>query len=172
MLSLGRTNHCLHDGRSQSDIRQGVHARDHGRGESMGPLNDAMKKDMVSQQADLKYDVAWTTLGEYLDHLVRRGVSCNVGVVCSARPRCAFTRSATRTARPRPTNWNACAASCRRRHGRGRDGRGVVDYLCARHSIAKTDELLVAFPKAGCRIQRPLHSHIRSEGNSFLEALD
>src|SRR5687767_1427918 len=68
MLSWANES-LLHDGRSQSDIRQGVTLEILGEGESMGPLNVTMKKDMLSQQADIKYDVPWTTLGEYLDHL-------------------------------------------------------------------------------------------------------
>src|SRR5438093_12812805 len=76
MLSWA-TESLLHDGRSQSEIRQGVTTEIMGEGESMGPLNASMKKDVLSQQGDLRYDVKWTTLGEYLDYLVRRGVSCN-----------------------------------------------------------------------------------------------
>lgn len=68
----------LHDGRSQSDIRQGVTLEVLGEGWSMGPLNDALKVYMVERQGDIRYDIAWTTLREYLEHLVRRGVSCNV----------------------------------------------------------------------------------------------
>src|SRR2546423_8051322 len=77
MLSWA-TESLIQDGRSQSDIRQGVTLEVMGEGESMGPLNDAMKKEMVERQGDIKFDIKWTTLGEYLDHLVERGVSCNV----------------------------------------------------------------------------------------------
>src|SRR5882762_10770133 len=77
MLSWA-TESLMLDGRSQSDIRQGVTLEVMGEGESMGPLSPQMKKDLLSQQGDLKYAVQWTTLGEYLDYLVRRGVSCNV----------------------------------------------------------------------------------------------
>ena len=68
----------LHDGRSQSDIRQGVTLEILGEGWSMGPLNDALKTYMVERQGDIRYDIEWTTLREYLEHLARRGVSCNV----------------------------------------------------------------------------------------------
>lgn len=68
----------LADGRSQSDLRQGVTLEVLGEGTSMGPLSPAMRREMASRQGDLKYDVAWTTLGEYLDHVAARGVSCNV----------------------------------------------------------------------------------------------
>jgi N-acyl-D-amino-acid deacylase len=77
MLSWA-TESLLVDGRAQSDIRQGVTLEVFGEGWSMGPLNDAMKKESKEQQGDLKYDIDWTTLGEYLDGLVRRGISPNV----------------------------------------------------------------------------------------------
>src|SRR6266404_1333658 len=77
MLSWA-TESLLQDGRSQSDIRQGVTLEVMGEGESMGPLNEKMKETMVEAQADLKYDIKWTTLGEYMDYLVQRGISCNV----------------------------------------------------------------------------------------------
>src|SRR3990170_4439177 len=77
MLSWANVT-LLADGRSQSDLRQGVTLEVLGEGTSMGPLSPAMRREMASRQGDLKYDVAWTTLGEYLDHLAARGVSCNV----------------------------------------------------------------------------------------------
>src|SRR6187402_2888668 len=77
MLSWA-TETLIEDGRSQGDIRQGVTLEIMGEGESMGPLNAQMKNDLVTQQGDIKYGVKWTTLGGYLDYLVKRGVSCNV----------------------------------------------------------------------------------------------
>src|SRR5213076_3410504 len=77
MLSWA-TESLLQDGRSQSGIRQGVTLEVMGEGESMGPLNKAMKKEMVERQGDINYPVKWTTLGQYLDYLARRGISCNV----------------------------------------------------------------------------------------------
>src|SRR5438094_10127077 len=74
MLSWATTS-LIADGRSQSDIRQGVTLEVFGEGSSMGPLNGEMKKETLEQQGDLKYSVEWTTLGEYLDYLARRGVS-------------------------------------------------------------------------------------------------
>src|SRR5256712_7706003 len=66
------------DGRAQSDIRQGVTLEVFGEGSSMGPLADAMRRDQIERQADIRYDMPWTTLREGLDHLVRLGVSVNV----------------------------------------------------------------------------------------------
>src|SRR5205807_622405 len=69
MLSWANES-LIQDGRSQSGIRQGVTLEVMGEGNSMGPLNDAMKKEMKEQQGDIKYEIEWTTLGEYLDYLV------------------------------------------------------------------------------------------------------
>src|SRR5262249_22481293 len=77
MLSWATVS-LLADGRSESDIRQGVTLEIFGEGMSMGPLSPRMKKEMAERQGDVKYEVPWTTLAEYLEHLARRGVSCNV----------------------------------------------------------------------------------------------
>jgi N-acyl-D-amino-acid deacylase len=72
MLSWANRS-LIKDGRSQSDIRQGVTLEVLGEGSSMEPLNDTMKRQMRDQQGDIKYAIEWTTLDEYLDHLVKRG---------------------------------------------------------------------------------------------------
>ena len=77
MLSWATVS-LIADGRSQSDIRQGVTLEIFGEGRSMGPLNEKMKRDLVDRQGDIKYDIEWTTLGEFLEYLVARGVSPNV----------------------------------------------------------------------------------------------
>ncbi len=74
MLSWA-TESLLVDGRSQGDIRQGVTLQIFGEGSSMGPLNEAMKKRAYEQMGDIKYEITWTTLAEYLRELERRGVS-------------------------------------------------------------------------------------------------
>ena len=66
------------DGRGMSDLKQGVTLEIMGEGESGGPLNDAMKADILAHQGDIKYEIDWTTLGQYLDSLARRGISPNV----------------------------------------------------------------------------------------------
>lgn len=77
MLSWANES-LIEDGRSQSDIRQGVTLEVLGEGESMGPLNDWLKEDLVKSQQHIKYDVEWTTLGEYLEFLERKGISPNI----------------------------------------------------------------------------------------------
>jgi len=77
MLSWS-TDSLLVDGRSQGELREGVTTQIFGEGSSMGPLTPEMKKRAVEQMGDLKYDITWTTLSEYLRELERRGVSQNV----------------------------------------------------------------------------------------------
>ncbi len=76
--SAGRRNRLLVDGLGQSDLRQGVTLEVMGEGWSMGPLNDQMKKLAVERQGDFKYPIEWTTLGDYLSLLEKRGTSMNV----------------------------------------------------------------------------------------------
>src|SRR5205814_3649523 len=77
MLSWSNES-LIQDGRSQSEIRQGVTTEIMGEGESMGPVNDRVREFMLKQQGDIKYDITWKTLGEYLRYLQHRGISCNV----------------------------------------------------------------------------------------------
>jgi N-acyl-D-amino-acid deacylase len=77
MLSWANES-LLEDGRSQSDIRQGVTLEVMGEGWSMGPWNEAMKDEVSRLGGDIEFDIEWTTLGEYLQHLETRGVSTNV----------------------------------------------------------------------------------------------
>src|SRR5687767_9559624 len=73
MLSWS-TESLIEDGRSQSEIREGVTTEIMGEGWSMGPLNDEMKRLALSRQAEIRYPIEWTSLGEYLEHLQRRGI--------------------------------------------------------------------------------------------------
>ena len=77
MLSWA-TESLIEDGNSQSDIRQGVTLEVMGEGWSMGPLNDKVKKQQQESQSDIKYKIEWNTLGEYLNFLEKKGISCNV----------------------------------------------------------------------------------------------
>ena len=74
MLSWA-TETLLEDPRGLSDIKQGVTLEVFGEGWSMGPINDAMREEMIEQQGDIKFEVPWTTLGQYLEYLQVRGVS-------------------------------------------------------------------------------------------------
>src|SRR2546423_4548747 len=77
MLSWS-TESLIQDGRSQSELRQGVTTEILGEGESMGPLNEELKKRMLREQTDIKFEIKWNTLADYLQYLEKLGVSCNV----------------------------------------------------------------------------------------------
>jgi N-acyl-D-amino-acid deacylase len=68
----------IEDGKSQSDIRQGVTLEVLGEGDSWGPLNERMKIQMKKEQGDIKYDIPWTTLGQYMEFLENKGISTNI----------------------------------------------------------------------------------------------
>jgi N-acyl-D-amino-acid deacylase len=74
----------IYEGRSQGDIPARVTLEVMGEGESMGPLNPRMKMQLRQGQKDIKYEVSWNTLGEYLNFLEKNGISCNVGLFCRA----------------------------------------------------------------------------------------
>ena len=77
MLSWA-TESLIHDGRSMSDIMQGVTLEVMGEGWSMGPVNKKMKQELLDSQTDIKYEVNWTTLNDYLEMLQEKGISTNV----------------------------------------------------------------------------------------------
>src|SRR5262245_4674741 len=168
MLSWANES-LIQDGRSQSDIRQGVTLEVMGEGESMGPLNAAMKKNLVAQQGDIKYKVAWTTLGQYLDYLVKRGISCNVASFVGATTvRVHEIGYADRP--PTPAELDRMKKLVRQAMEEGALGVGS-SLIYAPAFYAKTDEL-IALCKVVAEYNGMYISHIRSEGNAFLEALD
>jgi N-acyl-D-aspartate/D-glutamate deacylase len=168
MLSWANES-LLEDGRSQSDIRQGVTLEIMGEGESMGPLNEAMKQDLVEQQGDIKYKVEWKTLREYLDYLVKRGVSCNVASFVGATTvRIHEIGYADRP--PTPQELERMKQHVRKAMQEG--ALGVASSLIyAPAFYAKTDEL-IALAKVASEHGGIYISHIRSEGNRLLEAAD
>jgi N-acyl-D-amino-acid deacylase len=168
MLSWANES-LIEDGLSQSGIRQGVTLEVMGEGESMGPLNAKMKKDMVSLQADIKYPIQWTTLGEYLAYLEKRGVSPNVASFVGATTvRIHEIGHADRP--PTAAELERMKQLVRQAMEEGALGVGS-SLIYAPAFYAKTDELIalcqVASSYGGIYI-----SHLRSEGNQFLQALD
>jgi N-acyl-D-amino-acid deacylase len=168
MLSWA-TEDLLVDGRSQGDIRQGVTLEVMGEGESMGPLNDSMKTEMLHNQADLTYPVTWTTLGEYLDHLVQQGISTNVASFVGATT----VRIHELGYQDRAPNAEELARMRALVHTAMEEGAlGVGSSLIyAPAFYATTDELVALSEEAG-RSGGMYISHLRSEGNRLLEAVD
>ena len=168
MLSWA-TESLLVDGRSQSDLRQGVTLEIFGEGSSMGPLNEAMRKELIEQQGDLKFDVPWTTLGEYLEHLEKLGVSPNVASFVGATTvRIHELGYANRA--PTPEELERMRALVRQAMEEGALGVGS-SLIYAPAAYAKTDEL-IALSKVAAEHGGMYITHMRSEGARLLEALD
>jgi N-acyl-D-amino-acid deacylase len=168
MLSWA-TESLIEDGRAMSDIMQGVTLEVFGEGSSMGPLSDAMKKEAVEQMGDIKYDIKWTTLGEYLDYLVQRGVSPNVASFIGATT--ARVHELWYADRP-PTAAELERMQALVRQAMEEGALGVGSSLIyAPAFYARTDEL-VALMKAAAPYGGSYISHMRSEGVRLLESVD
>ncbi len=159
----------LVDGRSQSDIRQGVTLEVFGEGWSMGPLNARMKEEQVAGQGDLKYPVDWTTLGEYLDGLQRKGIAPNVASFVGATT--VRIHEIGYTDRE-PTGQELDRMKDLVRQAMREGAMGVGSSLIyAPAFYAKTPEL-VELSKAAAEFGGMYISHLRSEGARLLEAID
>ncbi|MDH4347382.1 MAG: D-aminoacylase [Gemmatimonadota bacterium] len=157
------------DGRSQSDIRQGVTLEIFGEGSSMGPYTDAMVAEATARQDDFRYVITWRTLGGYLDTLVSRGVSTNVASFVGA----ATVRQYVLGHDPRP----ATADELSRMQGLVREAMregalGVGSSLIYEPGMFATTEELVALAKAAAESGGMYISHIRNENDSLLDAVD
>jgi N-acyl-D-aspartate/D-glutamate deacylase len=167
MLNHAETS-LIADGRSQSGIRQGVTLSVFGES-SMGPLTDAMKQQMKARQADIKFDITWTTLGEYLDSLVARGISTNVASFVSASTVRANVIGLDNRA---PTAEELDRMRGHVRTAMGEGAMGLTTALIYTPAVfSKTDEL-VELAKVASAAGGMYISHMRSEGNRLLEAID
>ncbi len=168
MLSWA-TESLIEDGRSQGDIRQGVTLEVMGEGSSMGPLNDRMKAEYLKQQGDIKFDISWTTLGEYLQFLEDKGISTNVASFVGATTvRIHELGYADRP--PQPDELLRMQALVRQAMEEGALGVGS-SLIYAPAFYADTAEL-IALNKISAAYGGRYISHIRSEGNRVLEAVD
>ena len=159
----------LHDGRSQSDIRQGVTLEVFGEGWSMGPWSDSMKAAELESQGDLTFGIEWTTLGEYLEHLEARGIAPNVAsFVGAATVRIHELGQADRD--PTPGELERMRGLVDQAMRDGALGVGS-SLIYAPGTYADTDELIALAEVAG-RHGGMYISHLRSEGNDLLGALD
>ena len=163
------TESLLVDGRALSDVRQGVTLEVFGEGWSMGPLNDEMKQRMVREQGDLRFDVAWTGLGEYLEHLVERGVTPNVASFVGATTVRVHELGYEDRA-PTPEELERMRALVRRAMLEGALGVGS-SLIYAPAFYARTEELIALCQVAAEHGGRYV-THMRSEGARLLEALD
>ncbi len=168
MLSWA-TESLIIDGRSVSDIRQGVTLEVFGEGSSMGPLNPSMQQATEDRQGDVKFDVPWTTLGEYLDHLVEKGVATNVASYIGATT--VRVHEIGYEDRP-PTAEELSRMQDLVREAMREGALGVGSSLIyAPAFYAETDELIALVSAAG-EFGGGYISHLRSEGNRLLEAVE
>lgn len=159
----------LYDGRGMSDIKQGVTLEIFGEGSSFGPVNREIREEMLKTQGDVRFDVTWDTLDGFLRTLEKKGVSPNVASFIGATT----VREYVLGFADRPPTTAELAKMQELVRQAMRDGAlGVGSSLIyAPAAYAKTDEL-VALAKAAGEYDGAYISHLRSEGNRFLEALD
>jgi N-acyl-D-amino-acid deacylase len=168
MLSWS-TESLIQDGRSQSEIRQGVTTEIMGEGESMGPVNDRVREHLVREQTDIKYDIAWNTLAEYLQYLEKRGVSCNVASFIGATT-IRENVIGFEDKQPTPEQLDEMRELVRKEMEAGALGIGT-SLIYPPAFYAKTEEL-IELCKVAAKYQGKYISHMRSEGNQLFEALD
>src|SRR5581483_3147997 len=168
MLSWSTVS-LIHDGRSQSEIRQGVTTEIMGEGESMGPVNDRVREHMIRQQGDIKYDIKWNTLAEYLRYLEKRGVSCNVASFIGATTLREYVIG-FEDKQPTPEQLDQMRELVRKEMEAGALGIGT-SLIYPPAFYAKTEEL-IELCKVAAKYQGKYISHMRSEGSRLLEAFD
>jgi N-acyl-D-amino-acid deacylase len=168
MLSWS-TESLLVDGKSQSEIRQGVTTQIFGEGMSMGPVDEELEALLESQQVDFRYEIEWTTLGDYLRFLERRGVAQNVASYVGATTVRAHVLGFEDRA-PTPAELDEMRELVRREM---RDGAlGVGSSLIYAPANYATTEELIELCKVAAEHQGKYISHMRSEGAALLEAID
>jgi N-acyl-D-amino-acid deacylase len=168
MLSWANES-LIADGRSQSDIRQGVTLEILGEGESMGPLNLKMKRDLTEAQGDIKYEISWTTLGEYLEFLEKKGISTNIAsFIGTVTPRI-FTIGYDNRA-PDANELDSMKLLVSQAMEEGALGvSSALEYVPA--CFAKREEL-IELCKVATSYDGMYISHIRNEGDDLLGSID
>ena len=167
MLSWANES-LIEDGRSQGDIRQGVTLEVMGEGWSMGPANDAMKAEAVDLQWDIKYDIEWTTLGEYLQFLEDRGISTNVASFVGATTVRIHVLGYEDRA---PTAEELLQMQELVDQAMQEGALGVGSSLIYAPAFYSSTEELIALNKVVAKYDGRYISHIRNEGGDLLEAI-
>ena len=168
MLSWSNES-LIADGLSQSEIRQGVTTEIMGEGDSMGPVNDRVREEMLREQRDIHYKVEWATLADYLRYLEKRGVSCNVASFIGATT---IRKNVIGYEDKQPTaqQLDQMRALVQKEMEAGALGIGT-SLIYPPAFYAKTPEL-IELCKVAARYKGKYISHMRSEGNQLLEAVD
>jgi N-acyl-D-amino-acid deacylase len=157
------------DGRGMSDTYQGVTLEVFGEGDSMGPLNPEMKKLALKRQGDIKYPITWTTLGQYLEFLQKKGVTPNVASFVGATT-VRVHELGEKDVDPTPAQLDRMRGLVRQAMKEGALGVGSA-LIYSPATYAETPELTALVTEAG-KCGGMYISHMRSEGNKLLEAID
>ena len=168
MLSWSNES-LLVDPRGQSELRQGITLEVMGEGWSMGPLNDEMKALSVKQQGDIKYPIQWTTLGDYLHFLERKGTSLNIASFVGATT-VRQHELGERDVDPDPAQLDRMRGLVRQAMEEGAMGVGS-SLIYPPATFAETDELVALVTEAG-KCGGMYISHMRSEGDRLVESVD
>ena len=168
MLSWA-TESLIEDGKSQSDIRQGVTLEVFGEGWSMGPLTAKMKNQEQESQGDIKFDIEWNTLDEYLEYLVNKGVSPNVASFVGATTLRINTIGFEDRA---PTNEELETMKAMVKQAMEEGALGIGSSLIYAPAFYSSTEELIELCKVASEYDGMYISHIRSEGGKLLESLD
>jgi N-acyl-D-amino-acid deacylase len=159
----------IEDGKSQSDIRQGVTLEVLGEGDSWGPLNDNMKLQLKKDQGDIKYNIEWTTLGEYLEFLEKKGVSTNIASFVGTSTLRIYTIG-YEDRPPSEVELDSMRLLVRQAMEEGAVGvSSALEYVPA--AFARPEEL-IAMCREAEKYDGMYISHIRNEGDNLLAAMD
>jgi N-acyl-D-amino-acid deacylase len=159
----------IQDGRGLSDIKQGVTLEIFGEGDSYGPLTPESRTQLLKTQTDIRYDISWTTFGEFLDTVAAKGVSPNIAsFVGAATVRVHELGFANRA--PTAPELSRMQELVRDAMREGALGVGSA-LIYAPGAAAKTEELM-ALAAAASEYRGAYISHMRSEGDRLLEAVD
>ena len=168
MLSQAQES-LIADGRGLSDTVQGVTLEVTGEGESMGPWDSEMKRLRLKRQGDIKYPIRWTTLGQYLEYMQRKGITPNLASFIGAAT-ARENELGEKDADPTPAQLQRMRAIVRQAMKEGAVGVGS-SLIYAPDNFAKTPELVALASEAG-KCGGMYISHIRDEGPKLLEAID
>jgi N-acyl-D-amino-acid deacylase len=168
MLSWA-TESLIEDGSSQGDIRQGVTLEVMGEGMSMGPLTPQLKTLMEKDQGDIRFPVSWNTLGEYLQFLEKKGISCNVASFIGATT-CRMYVIGEDNRKATDAELDSMKQLVRYAMREGAMGVGS-SLIYPPASFSDTREL-IELCKTAAEYNGMYISHMRSEGNKIHEAID
>jgi N-acyl-D-amino-acid deacylase len=168
MLSWSNES-LIQDGRGLSELKQGITLEVMGEGDSMGPLTPKMKALAAQRQSDIRYPIGWITLDQYLRFLETKGVSVNVASFVGATTVRANVLG-EEDVDPTPAQLAQMKALVRAAMQDGAMGVGS-SLIYAPANYAETDELAALVGEAG-KCGGFYISHMRSEGDRLIEAVD